>query len=126
MSKSTFMQTFAKKEAMIKALQANYGRISKAADTAQITRQTHYNWYKEDEEYRRRVDNIKYEAFDAFGDLVFDVVIKKLNEGNTAVVNRCFQTMFGRWPEHMEMTNPYKAVIVAKYNYVDKPEDERL
>ena len=121
MGKIPLVHTSIKKEAMLRSLRANFGRVTKAANAIQITRQTHYNWYKEDEEYRNQVDNIKYESYDAFGDLVFDTVIKKLTEGNTSVANRCFQTMFSRWAEHMEVTNPFKTRLVARIKYTDKP-----
>jgi hypothetical protein len=121
MSKSTPQLTFNKKEAMLKALQGNFGRVSKAAAAAQITKQTHYNWYKNDEEYRHSVDNIKFEGFEEFGDLVFSAVIDKLKEGNTAVVNKCFQTVFADWVGQMERGSPYKPRIITTIKYIDKP-----
>lgn len=56
MSKSTELATSLKQETMLQALKISYGAVSKAATMTQITPQTHYNWYKNDEEYRDRVD----------------------------------------------------------------------
>jgi hypothetical protein len=126
MSKSSPQVTFNRKEAMLRALQANFGRVSKAAQAAEITKQTHYNWYKNDEEYRNSVDNIKYECYEEFGDLVFNAVLKKLEEGNTSVINKCFFTLFAKWAEQMAMDNPYRPKLTMKFNYVNKPENGSL
>lgn len=104
---------------MLRALQTNLCRVSKAAEIVGITKQTHYNWYKNDEEYRNSVDNIKYESFEEFGDLVFNAVLKKINEGNTAVINRCFFTLFAKWAEQMTRTNPYTPKIIPRIKYID-------
>lgn len=124
MSKFPLVSTSVKKEAMLKSLQNHSGRVSKAAKAIQITRQTHYNWYKEDEVYRNQVDNIKYECFEELGELVLDSVIAKLNEGNPAVISRCFQLMFSKWVEQMARTNPYRPRMTTKIKYIDKPNHE--
>jgi len=126
MNKNTAQLAFNKKEAMLKALQATYGSVRSAASMAQITPQTHYNWYKYDEDYRDRVDVIKYEAYEEYKDLVIEAVFKKVKEGNAAVINKSFHTLFAKWAEQMERANPYRPRLVPKIKYVDKPGDAKL
>jgi len=123
MSKSTELTTALKQETMLQALKISYGAVSKAAAMTQITSQTHYNWYKNDEEYRDRVDDIKYESFEEYKDIILEALLKKIKEGNATVINRSFQTFFGKWAEQMERVNPYRPRLTAKINYVDKPSD---
>jgi hypothetical protein len=123
MSKSTELTTTLKQETMLQALKISCGAVSKAAAMTQITPQTHYNWYKNDEEYRDRVDNIKYEFFEEMKDIVMEALLKKLKEGNTSVINRSFQTFFGKWAEQMDRANPYRPRLTARIKYVDKPGD---
>ncbi len=108
---------------MLRAMQANLGCVSKAAADAEITKQTHYNWYKNDEVYRESIDNIKYESYEEFRDLVFNAVLKKVNEGDTAVINRCFFTLFNKMTEQMTNDNTYRPRLTAKFNYINKPEN---
>ncbi len=109
---------------MLTALRANFGRISKAAEAVNITRQTHYHWYRHDEEYRNSVDNIKYETYEEFEDMVLEAVIKKLNEGNASVINRCFNTVFSKWAENMAKASPVKPKIITRIKYVSKQDSE--
>lgn len=126
MSKSSDLTTSLKQEAMLKALQATCGAVKKAASIAQITPQTHYNWHKNDEAYRSKVDDIQYEAYEAFKELVMEGVLQKVKEGNTSVINRSFQTFFGKWAEQMDRANPYRPRLRAKIKYFDKPGDAGL
>src|SRR5579863_6964795 len=107
MSKSTEQTTAIKQEAMLKALQATYGTVKRAAAMVQITPQTHYNWYKNDEGYREKVDSLKYELYEDYKDLVMEAVLKKVREGNSSIINRSFQTFFAKWVDQMERANPY-------------------
>jgi len=126
MSKSSQLTTSLKKEEMLKALQANYGAVRKASIIAQITTQTHYHWYKYDETYRDKVDTIKYETYEEYKELVIAAVLKKVEEGNAAVINRSFHILFAKWAEQMERANPYRPRLVPKIKYVDKPGDGKL
>lgn len=123
MSKSTELTTALKQENMLQSLKVTYGAVSKAAAMTQITPQTHYNWYKNDENYRDRVDNIKYETFEAYKDIILEALLKKVKEGNAAAINRAFQTFFGKWAEQMERVNPYRPRLTARIKYVDRPGD---
>jgi hypothetical protein len=121
MSKSSQQTTFNKQEAMLTALHASMGAVTKAAAIAEITPQTHYNWYKNDEEYHDRVDNIKFVAYEKYREMVLDAVAKKIEEGNTSVINKCFTAFLAKWPEEMERYNPYKPRTIAVMKYVEKP-----
>lgn len=52
------------KKAMIEALNKNLGVITLACKEVGICRQTHYDWYKEDEQYRKAVDDVENTALD--------------------------------------------------------------
>jgi hypothetical protein len=126
MSKSSGLTTSLKKEEMLKALQTTYGAVTRAATIVQITPQTHYNWYKYDEDYRDKVDTLKYQSYEEFKDLVLEAVLTKVKEGNSSIINRSFQTFFAKWADQMERANPYRPRLIPRLNYVDKPGDANL
>lgn len=49
---------------MIEALRANLGRVSRAVETVDISRQSHYNWMNNDPEYAEAVKAIDEAAID--------------------------------------------------------------
>lgn len=53
-----------KKKAMIDALEKSLGVVSSAAKAAGISRDTHYRWLKEDEEYSQAVNDLDEVALD--------------------------------------------------------------
>lgn len=57
-------QTDIHKKAMIEALEKSLGVVTTACKAVGIARQTHYEWYKEDEDYRLKVDSIADVALD--------------------------------------------------------------
>jgi len=52
------------KKAMVEALKSSFGIVSTAASNVGISRQTHYNWIKDDPEYSEQVENINEAAID--------------------------------------------------------------
>lgn len=52
------------KKAMLVALEKSLGIVSTACKEIPISRQTHYRWQTEDEEYKRAVDDISETAID--------------------------------------------------------------
>ena len=52
------------KKAMIEALEKSLGVVTTACKTVGISRQTHYEWLREDEQYRDAVDDIGDVALD--------------------------------------------------------------
>lgn len=57
-------KTKLQKEAMIKALENSIGIVSAACGKVGISRQTHYRWLEEDEDYADNVKEIKNFALD--------------------------------------------------------------
>jgi hypothetical protein len=53
-----------KKAAMIEALTKSLGVVTTACNQVGIARKTHYEWYKEDEDYQKSVDDISDVALD--------------------------------------------------------------
>lgn len=49
---------------MIEALEKSLGVVTTACKSVGIARQTHYEWFKEDENYRRAVEDIADVALD--------------------------------------------------------------
>lgn len=52
------------KPKMIEALKQSRGNVSSSADAVGINPCTHYEWMKEDEEYRKAVEDIKERTID--------------------------------------------------------------
>ncbi len=76
-------QTDIHKKAMIEALEKSLGVVSVACRTVGIARNTHYEYYKNDAEYRRNVDSI--------ADIALDFAESKLhknieNGSDTAII----------------------------------------
>ena len=57
-------QTDIHKKAMIEALEKSLGVVTTACKTVGIARQTHYEWYREDAEYKKAVDDVADIAID--------------------------------------------------------------
>lgn len=68
------------KSNMIEALDKAFGIVSKACEMVGISRQTHYRWMKEDEEYKDQVDDIQDVALD----FAENALLKQIQQGNTA------------------------------------------
>ena len=56
--------TDTRKKAMLAALEKSLGVVTTAARQVGIERTTHYNWLKEDEEYKRAVESLDDVALD--------------------------------------------------------------
>jgi hypothetical protein len=72
-------KTDIQKNAMIEALEKSLGIVTAACKTVGIARQTHYEWYKEDEGYRSRVESIA----DMTLDFAESQLHKQIKEGNS-------------------------------------------
>ena len=64
---------------MIEALEKSLGIVTAACKSVGIARQTHYEWYKEDESYRSRVDSVS----DMTLDFAESQLHKQIKEGNS-------------------------------------------
>jgi hypothetical protein len=67
------------KKAMIDALEKSLGVVTSACKQVGIARQTHYEWYKEDPEYKQAVD----ELADVAIDFAESQLHKQIKEGNS-------------------------------------------
>lgn len=80
MSKNPTKSTTYKKRAMIEALNKTLGLVSHACKIVGIDRSTHYDWLRNDEEYKLAVESTN--------DLVLDMaessLYKQISQGNTA------------------------------------------
>jgi len=57
--KSTKLHKSTLQKAMIDALEQSLGIVTTACKMVDIDRQTHYNWLREDEDYKAAVDSIQ-------------------------------------------------------------------
>lgn len=68
---------------MIEALKKSLGVVSSACEEVGISRRTHYNWLNDDEEYKRKIEEID----DYCIDFAESALFKKIKEGdNTAII----------------------------------------
>lgn len=72
-------KTDSNKKAMIEALEKALGVVTTACKNVGIHRDTHYRWLKEDEEYKRQVEELSDVAIDFAESQLF----KQIKEGNT-------------------------------------------
>lgn len=75
--------TDTRKKAMLGALEKSLGVVTTAARQVGIERTTHYNWMKEDEEYKRAVESIDDVALD-FAETKLHTLIQ--NEDTAATI----------------------------------------
>ena len=67
-----------KKRAMLEALEKSLGVVTTAARVADVSRETHYRWLKEDAEYKEAVRLIGEQAID-FAESYLHALIKDKN-----------------------------------------------
>jgi hypothetical protein len=70
------------KKAMIQALQKTLGVVTAACEKVGIDRTTHYEWLKNDEEYRKAVEDIANIALD----FVESKLYGEIQQGNTTAI----------------------------------------
>lgn len=71
-----------KKKSMIQALEKANGIVSTAVKNVGINRSTHYDWYKNDQEYKDAVDDIQEGSID----FVEDALFQKISGGDTTAI----------------------------------------
>ena len=69
---NTLQNSTLKKNAMLEALKKSLGIVTKAVEMVGIDRQTHYNWLKDDADYKAKVE--------ALDDVVLDFAESKLHQ----------------------------------------------
>jgi hypothetical protein len=80
MSRGRPTKTDIKKRALVSALEKTLGVVTSACKIVGVHRSMHYEWYNEDEEYRKQVDEISELTLD-FAETQLH---KQINEGNTS------------------------------------------
>tara|TARA_R100000951_G_scaffold114462_1_gene119393 strand:- start:1211 stop:1591 length:381 start_codon:yes stop_codon:yes gene_type:complete len=70
------------KKAMIEALEKSLGIVTTACKKVGIARDTHYRWYREDDEYKKQVDDISNVVLD-FAESQLHLQIQKENTSAT-------------------------------------------
>lgn len=80
MAKKNLTKTDTLKKAMIDALKKSLGVVSGACDQVGISRDTHYRWMREDEEYNKKVQELSDVALD----FVETSLHRQIQNGSTA------------------------------------------
>jgi hypothetical protein len=76
--KKQLTKTYTNKKAMVAALEKSLGVVSVACRNVDISRMTHYEWYKNDPEYKMAVDSLKDVALD----FAESALHKQISNGN--------------------------------------------
>ena len=76
--RTELQKTTLRKRAMIEALEKTMGVVSHACKIVGLDRGIHYDWYKDDSEYKRQVDSVK----DIVLDFAESALFKQIKEGN--------------------------------------------
>lgn len=71
-----------KKKLMIEALKKHLGVVTRACKQVEITYQTHYNWLKDNEEYKKEVEAIPNMVLD----FVENALFKLIREGTPSAI----------------------------------------
>jgi len=87
------------KKAMLEALEKSLGVVTTACETVGISRSSYYNWYKEDQEFAKQVDELQLVALD----FVESQLFKQIREGSTAATIFYLKTK-GRSRGYIERT----------------------
>tara|TARA_R100001460_G_scaffold1564_2_gene5837 strand:+ start:1212 stop:1556 length:345 start_codon:yes stop_codon:yes gene_type:complete len=77
------MKTKDQKKAMLASLEKNLGVVTSACKAVGISRQTHYNWLKNDTEYKEQVEDIENVALDYAESKLHNQITK---ENATAII----------------------------------------
>lgn len=101
-----------KKAVMIEALQKTLGVISTACELAEISRDTHYRWMNEDEEYKREAED----TTDLAIDFAVSALHKQIAEGNHVSTIFLLKTLGKKrgYVERVETTGANGAPIEMK------------
>lgn len=67
-------KTDTRKNVMIQSLESSLGVVSVACQKAELSRETHYKWYREDLDYKLRVDNVKNICLDFAESKLFEQI----------------------------------------------------
>ena len=71
-----------KKRVLMEALEKTMGVVSTACRNANISRDTFYRWYKEDDNFKEEVDKLKNVSLD----FAESKLLEQINGGNTTAI----------------------------------------
>lgn len=115
-------RTATQKELMLKYLEVFSGNITEAAKKAGITSRTHYLWIKADPQYGDNVQNVRDICFRNSKEKLISFAMKRIEEGNTTVLNKMLGIYLKDLPDEMKSLNHHHHVpLRAVFKYVDKP-----
>jgi len=124
MEKRNLTSTAKQKEMMIKALEANYGNIRKAAKLTKIAPSTHYRWLKEDRVYAEQTENMRDISYRNIKDDLLDLALAKAKKGSEPVLNKLLGMFFKNLQYEMDRVKNYNNVpIRVNIVPVDTPQD---
>jgi len=70
------------KQAMVQAMEKSLGIVTTACKAVGISRDSHYRWMRDDEEYRQAIESIESMALDLAESKLHEQIV----EGNTACI----------------------------------------
>ena len=70
------------KQAMVQAMEKSLGIVTTACKSVGISRDSHYRWMRDDEEYRAQIESIESMALDLAESKLHEQIV----EGNTACI----------------------------------------
>ena len=122
MGKNSLVETVRQKQAMIDAIEANFGNITKAAKAAGINVRTHNRWRKEDNEYDTLFMSIKDISYGKLKDSLLEEAMKRIKKGDSAVLNQMLRLFYKNLQEDMSKAAFFNNVpIRAKVKFVNTP-----
>lgn len=89
-----------KQKKVLKYLKEGHGIVSYACGKAGVSRQTFYNWKKEDEEFAKEVDDVDEEIID----VVESKLLSQINDNNLTAIIFYLKTK-GRKRGYVEQTD---------------------
>jgi hypothetical protein len=111
------------KKKFIEALKANLFVVQRAVEETGIARSSHYKWLKEDEDYKREIEEIGEIQFD----FVENELLKKIKEGDNQSILFYLKTKgkkFG-YGENLDVTTNGKDMSVDIIKIIEvKREDD--
>lgn len=106
------------KKALLEALEKSLGVVTTACKAVGIHRSTYYNYYNDDEEFRREVDSLSDVAID----FAESQLHKQINEGSTAATIFYLKTK-GKQRGYVERQEVFHDSNIESHLITWKPSD---
>ena len=114
MAKSQLTKTDNHKEAMIVALTKSLGVVSTACKSVGIARETHYEWMKNDEDFKAKVLDVKDIAIDYVESQMFSAI----GNGDSSLIKYYLSTQ-GKVRGYIEKTEVDSKLTIENFNLKD-------